>query len=507
MTKVVKEFKKAISLDFPKGRVTLFLLSVILALAAYVRIYRTDKIMGFYFDQGRDAQVIWELIHKGEFFLIGPTTGIEGIFRGPWYYWLITPFYWLRGGNPVWPAVFLALTTVAALFVMFHLAYITACKTAAFLALLIGSFSFYLVYAARWLSNPTPMFLISMLLLYSLFLILNGRKWAWVAVAALAGLAMQFGSATEVFLFPAIGIFALWQRKNLPNRKILLLSVAAFAMTVLPQIAFDLKHNGVLSYAIKAFLSQEETFRSSLWGIAKQRTNFYLGVFGSKLFPSTSEYRNWFIYGGLVALVLTFKLWKENKYLKTTLLLLTAPLIGMLFFQGNKGNVYDYYFTGYYFIFVLAFSSVFAYVAKNPIGKLLLVVFVYLFLNDNISLVKNYINDKGEGENTINFDNQMKALSWGYQDLGICKEFNQDAYVPPVIPHAYNYLFTWYGTKNNCLPVESQVDLLYTLYEVDPPHPERLEAWLERQKGIGIVEKSASFGGITIERRKRIGSE
>jgi len=51
---------------------------------------------------------------------------------------------------------------------------------------------------------------------------------------------------------------------------------------------------------------------------------------------------------------------------------------------------------------------------------------------------------------------------------------------------------------------ENKVPLLYTLYEIDPPHPERLEAWLNRQKGIGKVEGSASFGGITVERRERI---
>jgi hypothetical protein len=49
-----------------------------------------------------------------------------------------------------------------------------------------------------------------------------------------------------------------------------------------------------------------------------------------------------------------------------------------------------------------------------------------------------------------------------------------------------------------------RVPLLYTLYEEDPPHPERLEAWLARQKGIGIVEEEESFGGITVQRRKRI---
>ena len=66
-------------------------------------------------------------------------------------------------------------------------------------------------------------------------------------------------------------------------------------------------------------------------------------------------------------------------------------------------------------------------------------------------------------------------------------------------------MFTWLGTyKYNKLPVESQVPLLYTLYEVDPPHPERLQAWLARQVGIGKVIKQMTFGGITVQERIRI---
>jgi hypothetical protein len=100
--------------------------------------------------------------------------------------------------------------------------------------------------------------------------------------------------------------------------------------------------------------------------------------------------------------------------------------------------------------------------------------------------------------------NQKKALDFIYTNSG-GKDFNVDVYVPPVIPYAYNYLFKWYGGgKYNRLPLEENRSLLYTLYEVDSPHPERLEAWLARQKGIGKVEEKVQFGGITVERRTRL---
>jgi hypothetical protein len=83
--------------------------------------------------------------------------------------------------------------------------------------------------------------------------------------------------------------------------------------------------------------------------------------------------------------------------------------------------------------------------------------------------------------------------------------FDVDVYVPPVIPYAYDYLFQWLGnTKYGKLPSLQQVPLLYTLYEVDTPHPERLDAWLARKKGIGKIESEQTFGGITVQRRTRI---
>ena len=95
---------------------------IILLISFVLRVFRVDQILGFYYDQGRDALVIWNLIYSHKFFLIGPTTGLAGVFRGPFYYYLIAPFYWLGKGNPVWPAVFLAFLSVAALGLMYYLA-------------------------------------------------------------------------------------------------------------------------------------------------------------------------------------------------------------------------------------------------------------------------------------------------------------------------------------------------------------------------------------------------
>jgi hypothetical protein len=129
---------------------------------------------------------------------------------------------------------------------------------------------------------------------------------------------------------------------------------------------------------------------------------------------------------------------------------------------------------------------------------------VSYFLINNFSDIKIYLSTTDNASDSIMLSNQEKAIDWIYKDAG-SGDFNVDEYVPPVIPYSYNYLFTWLGTtKYHKLPVEPQISLLYTLYEVDPPHPERLQAWLTRQQGIGKVIKQETFGGITVQERERI---
>ena len=485
-----------------KNRFVYLLLGITLLLGFIVRVYRVDQILGFYFDQGRDGSVIWDLFHKGKFFLIGPVTGIEGIFRGPWYYWLIAPFYFLGKGNPVWPSVFLALTTVVAAFIAYKIGEKISGKTAGIIAATIASFSYYLVYASRWLSNPTPMLLISMLLVWLMLIASKKKWWVYPLIGFLVGQAMQFGSAAEVFYIPAVAIFLIWQRKNL-NLKVLVLSGIAFLIPFLPQIVFDFKHQHILFNNIKKFFLADQSFKMSFWQVVKIRIPFYYDVFTSKIWLGEKKLLQAFLLFALIFLVIKFKEIWSKKGFRILLLMFVSPLIGMLFFQGNYGNIYDYYFTGYYLIFVLIFSILLSSLSKNILGKIVLVFFLFFFLKINLPLVRNYIVSGVDGPTTVAFGNQKQAIDWIYKDAN-GKPFNVDVYVPPVIPYAYNYLFTWLGTtKYKQLPLEENIPLLYTLYEVDPPHPERLDAWMKKQKGIGKIIKEETFGGITVQRRLR----
>lgn len=501
---------KKFSTEVRSHLVIYLILGLVLLLGLVVRIYRIDQILGFYYDQGRDALVIWDIWHKAHIPFIGPVTGIAGIFRGPFYYWLIAPFYLLGRGDPVWPSIFLSFTTVLAILVTYYLGYKIHSRAAGLIAAIISSFSFNIVMASRWLSNPTPMLLLSVLLVWMMILVTEKKKWAWAGIAFLFGLSLfHFGSSGEFFYFPALVIFVLWQSlpaqagKNLPPRKIFLISCLLFLVTVLPLVAFDLKNHGILTNNIKNFLFAEKPFGTSTWRNVGDKVKFLYDVFTNKIF--NGRYEKEMALLATVAFAFVYGLHKliKGSGIKILLLLLGIGSLGIIFFQGNFGNIYDYYLTGYYLPFILLFSVGLGVLWETKLGKLFVLYFIYFFLLNNADVLRYKLSDRVDGPTSVALKNEKQAIDWIYKDAKE-KNFNVDVYVPPVIPYAYDYLFKWYGRGTyGREPQENRISPLYTLYEQDPPNPDRLDAWLARQKGIAKVEESAHFGGITVERRSR----
>ncbi|MBU0998516.1 glycosyltransferase family 39 protein [Patescibacteria group bacterium] len=498
LRKIIKYFNK---FHFEK-----LLLIIVLALSFIVRVYRVNDLLGFYYDQGRDALVIWDLWHNGKFFLIGPTTGIAGIFRGPYYYYLITPFYLLGGGNPVYPAVFLAFLSTLSIYLLYLLVEkIQKDKIVSLVAVVIASFSFNMVMASRWLSNPTPMFLLSMFLILGMFRVIDNKKYGWEIIALISGLSLfNFGSSGELYYFLAIFIFLLLNWKNRPDLKRLLISLFLFFLTFAPLLLFDLRHGGILrNNFFKSFVS-EKSFTFPTESLFEARIVYYYEVFSKTLFHSRQKLEI-LLMSFLVLGFLFFAkdLWK-NKYVKVVLIVLFSPIVGLLFFQGNDTVLYEYYMTGYLLIFILLVSLVLGKIWKNILGKLLVVLFVIVFLLNNIPVIRFKLKDKVDSTGSVALKNELQVVDWIFEDSEE-KLFNVDIYVPPVISYAYDYLFKWKSFKGgfNNLKFEN-VDLLYTVYENDSQHPERLEAWLSRQKGIGDIIEENHFGGITIQKRIRI---
>lgn len=512
LNKLIKEVKSHLFIHI--------ILFAILLAAFLIRVYRINELLGFYYDQGRDALVIWDLIHKGKLFLIGPVTGIEGIFRGPFYYYLIAPFYLLGKGNPVYPSVFLSLTSVVAAAVLFFLGKKTNGTATGIFAALLAAFSYQIFYASRWLSNPTPMLLLSVIFIWALLKVWQGKN-NWLPITVfIAGLSLfHFGSAGELYYFLAILAVLIWKvflakgldfnKKAFPSKNIIFITCTTFIIVILPQLVFDFRHDWILSKNFQKTFLAGESFALPTKQFMKNKIIFFRDVFTYKIFPQRSPTRAFFLISSIFLFLYYFRELIKIDAVKISLILLFSPMLGLVYFKGNYGNIYDYYLTGYYLPFVFLYALFLGFIwKKGYLGKVFVLCFLALFFISNLPVIKNTLADDGSDNRSVIFANQKKVVDWVFNNAGGAI-FNVDVYVPPVISYAYDYLFLWQGTekcgKNLCgLVKDKQVESLYTLYEVDLPHPERLESWLSRQKTIGVVEKEEKFGGITVQKRHRI---
>jgi len=526
----VKILKKILS-----GWFTYTLLFLILALAFFVRVYRTGDLLQFYYDQGRDALVIWDLWHKSKGFLIGPITGLKGIFLGPLYYYLIAPFYLIGGGNPVYPAVFLAILGTLAVLMLYILGAKMHSKTSGLFAATIGGFSYGIATFNRWLSNPNPILLTSLIFLWSLWEIASQNeksklppsqklRWTsknqklnfwWVLATLMVGVSLQFESASAIFYIPIFFTFTLWitfrdgvsrWRRKIPNYRTILFAGLAFFITLLPQIIFDFRHDHILLNNFKGLFLEEKAFRPFTKFILEERGKYFWNVFSSKFMFEEKAFAILFLTIAGAIFISEYMKFKEN-ILPIFIIFLGVPMVGYILFQGNYGNIYDYYMSGYFLPFILLFSIAMGELWKKKLGFIIIIFFFIKFFPPNYKALRNYLTSNILTR-PISLEEQIPVVNWVFDNTRGRGNFNVDVYVPPVIPYAYDYLFLWQGYKrcgeNLCGMTKEIVPLLYTFYEPDDDHPERIEAWFNRQKGIGVVEEEYKFGHLTVQRRRRI---
>ena len=82
LLKLLKVKLSSFKNEFSSHTTFYILFTAILFLALFVRIYRVGDLTGFYYDQGRDALVIWKFWHEGKFFLVLPCVRTCGNFFG-----------------------------------------------------------------------------------------------------------------------------------------------------------------------------------------------------------------------------------------------------------------------------------------------------------------------------------------------------------------------------------------------------------------------------------------
>jgi len=243
-----------------------FPILLILLLATFLRLYRISDYMTFLGDEGRDALVWLHMVRDGKFTLLGPMTSIGNMYLGPLYYYLMLPFF-IIFQSPVGPSVGVALFSVLTVYLLWQFGKEWFNETAGLIAALLYSISPVVISLSRSSWNPNVMPFFALLTIWGVWQFWQKRKWIWLPII---GISLSFAIQSHylgLLLIPVVGIFWLVTLRNIYKDKQILkrflvfsfaLCALFFALSILPLVWFDLRHNFINFNAFKLFFTDRQ---------------------------------------------------------------------------------------------------------------------------------------------------------------------------------------------------------------------------------------------------------
>lgn len=216
--------------------------------------------------------------------LLGQETSTQGIFIGPIYYYLLTPFYLIFNMDPAGGVFFITLLGVFAIISVYFVFSKTFSQKMGLIAAFLYSVSFYTVLNDREVVPTMPVITWSVWFLYALYLILaKKQKQAYLVLGILAGLIWHLNFAL-VLVFPLV-LLAFWLSKQAPELKKARNGFLAFLTLSLPLIVFELRNDFLQTKALWASLTTDQyavvsgydKFLRTLHLSAKNLTGFLIG--------------------------------------------------------------------------------------------------------------------------------------------------------------------------------------------------------------------------------------
>lgn len=489
-------------------------LFIIFIYAAYVRLL--GAVWGsfaFTYDVGRDMLVLYDMVEKGKFTLIGPATGIQGVFHGSWWYYFLAVPFWVTGGSPNGIAAFTGLMGVAV--VMLVALFATSLwgrKWGVLAAFFVAtSPSFIKLSALIWNPHLMPLFLMLTFILF-VYALSKPRLYVMILMGICVGLTFESEVAFGVVFLPSFFIALVVTYYRVARSRLFLL-LTAFSAGVgfifIPRVVFELRHSFIQSQSlIRVFLSGDSGSHSIL---------FFDKI--SRLFMLFFE--QWYttfggnnVLLGLVTLGLVLvcffaiypRFTKLSKQLLTLLLLTVVPLFVVYLIY--PGTVWAYYLIGlplFYLIFVFIVMRTVVSVYPYLAGFVVAALFVLALVNGKPwKEVGALFSPPFAGDASV-FRNQTAVLDYIYRESN-GRPFNVISYTPPVMTYTWDYLFLWYGPKHGGYgPVKEKQPIMYVIVEPDYEKPVRREQWLDERRGDGkIVKEATPAGGILVQTRERL---
>ncbi|MEX2027929.1 MAG: hypothetical protein WD988_00325 [Candidatus Curtissbacteria bacterium] len=464
--------------------IRLWPLLLILLFAFVLRIINLEKLFYFTYDESVFAFVGRRLILWNHIPLIGGATPF-GFHVAPYFYWFFALPLGIGNLNPIawgWTSAIIATLTA---FMMYQVGKAFGNRRVGFLAAAFWTFSYLAnVYDRHfWGLTFGPLF--SLIVLYCLYQIKNGRQNFIYLLGFVLALIIHADLSYYVFLAMAA---VSWIVFKLPINKKTALAVAFIVISFLPLVVFDLRHNFANVRPVADFLNSGRNtpgfevpkFTENLLLFPRSAARFIYTPGDNEVVKQYSYCKNFVVekFSALPAIsvlaaaiiLLHFVYWSWRKNSSTGWRLVSLILI--LHFVGIqiygtilRADIFEHYLTGIFSIYILIFAL---FVSRIPKKFWLLVLGLFVAAN---------LYKFSQAQNSQGLTEKRQAIEYTVQKVGD-KPFSLDSLSTCWKLNGYRYLFTVFGRE----PVKSYVDpnfaYLYGTTPVWENHPETVVAFV-----------------------------
>lgn len=401
----------------------------------------------FTYDQGRDLVDLRQMLVTHTPRLVGPTTSINGVLLGPFYYYFIFLPFLIFGGSPqaivFWQIAWFQIAVIALWLVIRKKDQAKADITGIFLLLLPTGF-----YTARYFWNANAMPIFTILFVAALFFCLEQRsKGSSFLLGLVTGLSMQIEAAFGVLFFPFAFLQLLLKRFSF---KKILYYLGGFIVTLLPQAVFEFRHGFPMTRTLVAEFSGKASILGGNMSFTERLPERKL------LFVNTLRDISHIPYELLSIVLLILAIYyfvsladKKHKRDLVSEVSVSMFLFACLFYLLFPMQVKSWYVLGLSSVAAVFFSSIISSVYKRHFfGKILVFCLILFTFFHTLKAHSEYLgkNFLKPSDNPSNLTNEIKAVDWVYKEAS-GRGFRVYSYLPAIYDYPFQHVFWWYGTK------------------------------------------------------------
>ena len=470
-------------------------ITLIILCAAFLRMWRLGDFAMFLADQGRDAIIIKRIVMLEHFPLIGPPSSIGQVYLGPFFYYLVAPFLFLFGLNPVGLAFGVSLLSIVGIVIGYFVVQKALNEKIALVFLVLSAFSYQLIWMARFSWNPNLLPVFAFFTLYFLYKALETKKIVYSALyGAFFALSFQLHHLAAFLGAPiAISfIYAFMKEK----KKVMLLSspfiaIAAFLLISSPLIIFDFKHDFLNTKNLISLFTQQNVVAggSPLARLLETNHAFWTAIFQKSYAPQHS-----IILSAIFIAILTFVWIKKGKNL--FILIHAINIFSFVYlFSILSSARHPHYYGSIYLSFFVICAYLLGSIPKKAYSTALLgfIISLYIALN-----AKQFSFLTSQSNNQIVYAERIAKSIAPYIDK---KPFNFATYpIEFTSEDTFLYFLEKQGLKAANREAKEVTDQMYVLCDREPCRILDSHSWNIEMFGEAKIDTMWEVSGVKIYR-------